>query len=137
MAYAEASPAKSTPGVQVADIAEEQIGAPYVWGGTSPYGFDCTGFVTWVFGQLGLDLPRTEAGQLASGPRVGMDDLQPGDIVVFADTFRRGLSHTGVYVGGGQFVHAVDERHGVAVSTVWDVYWAQRFVGASRPLADA
>jgi cell wall-associated NlpC family hydrolase len=125
----------AAPGVQVADLAQQYVGSRYVWGGSSPAGFDCTGFVLWVFGQFGVSLPRTEAGQLASGDRVATDDLQPGDVLVFANTYRRGLSHVGIYVGDGNFVHAVDERHGVQVSHVWDAYWAPRLVGATRALA--
>jgi cell wall-associated NlpC family hydrolase len=123
------------PGSQVAELAQEQIGARYRWGGMSPAGFDCTGFVKWVYSQVGVDLPRNEAGQLASGARVGVDELEPGDVLVFANTYRRGLSHVGIYLGEGQFVHAVDERHGVTVSNLWDGYWGPRFVGASRAVA--
>jgi cell wall-associated NlpC family hydrolase len=119
----------------VADLAEQYVGSRYVWGGASPAGFDCTGFVMWVFGQFGVPLPRNEAGQLASGDRVGADDLQPGDVLVFANTYRRGLSHVGIYVGDGRFVHAADERHGVLVSNLWDSYWGPRFVGATRAMA--
>lgn len=130
------SPAPAlAPGVQVADLAQQYVGSRYVWGGASPSGFDCTGFVMWVFGQFGVSLPHNEAGQLASGDRVDAEDLQPGDVLVFANTYRRGLSHVGIYLGEGQFVHAVDERHGVQVSSLWDSYWAPRFVGASRALA--
>jgi cell wall-associated NlpC family hydrolase len=101
----------------------------------SPNGFDCTGFVKYVYSQFGVDLPHNEAGQLASGPQVGADDLKPGDVLVFANTYRAGLSHTGIYVGEGRFVHAVDEAHGVAISNLWDAYWARRLVGATRELA--
>jgi cell wall-associated NlpC family hydrolase len=90
----------------------------------------------WVFSQFGIGLPRDEAGQLASGERVSTDDLEPGDVLVFANTYRRGLSHTGVYLGEGQFVHAVDERHGVVVSNLWDGYWAPRLVAAARELTN-
>jgi cell wall-associated NlpC family hydrolase len=127
--------AEPDPGVQVADLAQEQVGARYHWGGMSPAGFDCTGFVMWVYSQFGVDLPRNEAGQLESGTRVSADELQPGDVLVFANTYRRGLSHVGIYVGDGRFVHAVDERHGVTISNLWDGYWAPRFVGASRSIA--
>jgi len=127
--------APSAAGQTVADVAAQQVGAPYRWGGTSPAGFDCTGFVQWTFRQIGLALPRTEAGQLGSGPQVSAEELQPGDLLVFANTYRRGLSHTGIYLGEGRFVHAVDERHGVTVSNLWDAYWSPRFVGASRPSA--
>ena len=120
------------PGTQVANLAQEYVGARYRWGGASPAGFDCTGFVKWVFSEFGVDLPRNEAGQLASGTSVAADDLHPGDLLVFANTYRRGLSHVGIYLGQGRFVHAVDESHGVMVSDLWDGYWAPRFVGASR-----
>jgi hypothetical protein len=122
-------------GQQVADVAASQIGARYRWGGSSPVGFDCTGFVSWVFREFDLEVPRNEAGQLAAGPAVSPTDLQPGDVLVFANTYRRGLSHTGIYLGEGQFVHAADERRGVMVSALWSDYWAVRLVGASRPLA--
>jgi len=123
------------PGSEVADLAQQYVGSPYRWGGTSPAGFDCTGFVMWVYGQFGVSMPHNEAGQLSSGERVDANDLRPGDVLVFANTYRRGLSHVGIYLGDGRFVHAVDEAHGVQVSTLWDSYWAPRFVGASRALA--
>jgi cell wall-associated NlpC family hydrolase len=133
---ASAAPAPDhTAGVDVADLAQHYVGSRYAWGGSSPAGFDCTGFVMWVFGQFGVALPHNEAGQLASGDQIGADDLQPGDVVVFANTYRRGLSHVGIYLGNGHFVHAVDERHGVQVSELWDGYWGPRFVGASREIA--
>jgi cell wall-associated NlpC family hydrolase len=124
-----------TPGAEVADLAEQYVGSPYRWGGASPSGFDCTGFVMWVYSQFGVAMPHNEAGELASGERVGTDDLQPGDVLVFANTYRRGLSHAGIYVGNGQFVHAADERHGVMVSSLSDGYWASRLAGASRAMA--
>lgn len=122
------------PGAEVADLAEQYVGSPYRWGGTSPAGFDCTGFVMFVYSQFGVSLPHNEAGQLDSGPRVSADDLQPGDVLVFANTYRAGLSHTGIYIGDGQFVHAADERHGVMVSALWDSYWGPRLVGATRAI---
>jgi cell wall-associated NlpC family hydrolase len=130
-----AAPASTvTPGNQVANLAQQYVGSPYRWGGTSPSGFDCTGFVLFVYSQFGINLPHNEAGQLASGPSVSPDDLQPGDVLVFANTYRAGLSHTGIYIGDGQFVHAADERHGVMVSALWDGYWAPRLVGAARTM---
>jgi cell wall-associated NlpC family hydrolase len=129
--------AAAAPGVQVADLAQQLIGSPYVWGGSSPAGFDCTGFVMWVFGQFNVSLPHNEAGQLQSGEAISADKLLPGDVLVFANTYRRGLSHVGLYLGDGRFVHAVDEAHGVMVNDLWDDYWGPRFVGASRPIPDA
>jgi len=132
-----AAPADTTPadpGGQVADLALNYVGAPYRWGGISPSGFDCSGFVLFVYSQFGVDLPHNEIGQLNSGPSVPASDLQPGDIVVFANTYRAGLSHTGIYIGNGQFVHAADEQHGVLVSNLWDSYWGPRLVGAARAI---
>jgi cell wall-associated NlpC family hydrolase len=134
LAAPEAAPVPAPAGEQVVDLAEQYVGAPYRWGGASPAGFDCSGFVMWVYGQFGVSLPHNEAGQLASGPNVSADDLQPGDVLVFANTYRAGLSHVGIYVGDGQFVHAADERHGVTISNLWDGYWAQRLVGATREM---
>ncbi len=133
-ATAPAFAAEEDPGVQIADLAEQYVGSRYVWGGTGPTGFDCTGFVMFIYGQFGVSLPHNEAGQLNSGVRVSGDELQPGDVLVFANTYRAGLSHVGIYVGEGRFVHAVDESHGVMVSNLWDGYWSPRFVGASRTL---
>jgi cell wall-associated NlpC family hydrolase len=124
-----------TPGTELADFAEQYVGSPYRWGGASPSGFDCTGFVMWVYSQFGVSLPHNEAGQLASGDRVSADELKPGDVLVFANTYRAGLSHTGIYLGDGQFVHAADERHGVTVSALWDSYWGPRLVGATRAIS--
>ncbi len=124
----------TTPGAQVAAFAEQYVGSPYRWGGASPSGFDCTGFVMWVYSQFDISLPHNEAGQLASGAPVSTDDLQPGDVLVFANTYRRGLSHVGIYIGDGEFVHAADEQHGVTISALWDGYWAPRLVGASRAI---
>jgi cell wall-associated NlpC family hydrolase len=122
------------PGVEVADLAEQFVGSPYRWGGASPSGFDCTGFVMYVYSQFGVAMPHNEAGQLASGENVSAEELKPGDVLVFANTYRRGLSHAGIYVGNGQFVHAADERHGVIVSSLSDGYWSSRLAGASRAI---
>ena len=128
-------PAAAADGTQVVSLATQLVGAPYAFGGASPSGFDCTGFVMWVYSQFGVSLPHNEAGQLNSGASVGADDLQPGDVVVFANTYRAGLSHAGIFIGDGKFVHAGDERQGVLVSNLWDSYWGPRFVGASRVLS--
>jgi cell wall-associated NlpC family hydrolase len=130
-----AMPAPESAGAEVANLAQGYVGSRYRWGGTSPAGFDCTGFVQYVYGQFGVSLPHNEAGQFASGARIGANELEPGDLLVFANTYRRGLSHVGIYVGDGQFVHAADERHGVTLSNLWDGYWSPRFVGATRAIA--
>ncbi|MGB8518742.1 MAG: C40 family peptidase [Candidatus Tumulicola sp.] len=104
------------------------LGAPYVFGGTSSSGFDCSGFVQHVFGMLGVALPRTADAQYDAGkPAVG--GPRAGDLVFF-DTYG-GVSHVGIYLGHGQFVHA-SSSHGVMVSKLSESYWASRYVGAKR-----
>jgi cell wall-associated NlpC family hydrolase len=107
------------------------LGVPYVFGGTSTAGFDCSGFVQHVFAMLGVALPRTADAQYDFGrPAVG--GPRPGDLVFF-DTYG-GVSHVGIYLGRGEFVHA-SSSHGVMVSHLSESYWASRYVGAKRLLA--
>ncbi|MFY9719969.1 MAG: C40 family peptidase, partial [Candidatus Cybelea sp.] len=107
------------------------LGVPYVFGGTSTSGFDCSGFVQHVFAMLGIGLPRTADAQYDVGhPAVG--GPKPGDLVFF-DTYG-GVSHVGIYLGAGKFVHA-SSSHGVMVSHLSDSYWAARYVGAKRLIA--
>lgn len=109
------------------------LGVPYVFGGTSTAGFDCSGFVQHVFAMLGIALPRTADAQYDVGrPAVG--GPHPGDLVFF-DTYG-GVSHVGIYLGHGEFVHA-SSSHGVTVSHLSESYWAARYVGAKRLLATA
>jgi cell wall-associated NlpC family hydrolase len=104
------------------------LGTPYVFGGTSTSGFDCSGFVQHVFGMLGIELPRTADAQYDAGrPAVG--GPRAGDLVFF-DTYG-GVSHVGIYLGHGEFVHASSSR-GVMVSKLSEAYWASRYVGAKR-----
>jgi cell wall-associated NlpC family hydrolase len=107
------------------------LGVPYVFGGTSTTGFDCSGFVQHVFAMLGIGLPRTADAQYDVGrPAVG--GPRPGDLVFF-DTYG-GVSHVGIYLGRGRFVHA-SSSHGVEVSHLSESYWASRYVGAKRLIA--
>ena len=107
------------------------LGVPYVFGGTSTSGFDCSGFVQHVFAMLGIGLPRTADAQYDVGrPAVG--GPRPGDLVFF-DTYG-GVSHVGIYLGQGKFVHA-SSSHGVMVSHLSESYWASRYVGAKRLIA--
>lgn len=120
-------------GVSIVELASKYLGYPYVWGGTTPQGFDCSGFVYFILRQSGIPITRDLWGQLQSGDRVAPEELRPGDIVFFQNTYQRGLSHDGIYIGGGRFISAVDERKGVTVSNMWDSYWGPRFYGARRP----
>ena len=107
------------------------LGVPYVFGGTSTSGFDCSGFVQHVYAMLGIGVPRTADAQYDFGrPAVG--GPRPGDLVFF-DTYG-GVSHVGIYLGSGEFVHA-SSSHGVMVSHLSESYWASRYVGARRLIA--
>ncbi len=107
------------------------LGVPYVFGGTTASGFDCSGFVQHVFAMLGIDLPRTADAQYDVGHRA-VGGPHPGDLVFF-DTYG-GVSHVGIYLGNGEFVHASSSR-GVMVSHLSESYWAARYVGAKRLIA--
>jgi cell wall-associated NlpC family hydrolase len=106
-------------------------GVPYRNGGSDPSGFDCSGFVQYVFGQLGTLLPREVREQYQLGRSVDLDDVQAGDLIFF-ETVGRGASHVGMAIGGGEFVHAPSSRGVVRVERYDAEYWARRFVGARR-----
>jgi cell wall-associated NlpC family hydrolase len=109
------------------------LGTPYVFGGTSTSGFDCSGYVQHVFAMLGVSIPRTADAQYYAGHKV-TGGMKPGDLVFF-QTYEPGPSHVGIYLGHGRFVHA--SSHGVMVSSLSDAYWANRYLGAKRMLASA
>src|SRR5262249_42590269 len=120
-------------GWSIVGIASKYLGYPYVWGGTSPRtGFDCSGFVSYVYRAAGDPIPRDLWGQLQSGTRVSRWSLSPGDIVFFANTYEAGLSHDGIYIGGGRFIHAADYGIGVEVSSLSDAYWSAHYYSATR-----
>lgn len=108
------------------------IGVPYVFGGTTPNGFDCSGFTRYVFAAAGISLPRTADVQYAVGTPVSRSALQPGDLVFFS-TYEPGPSHVGIYVGGGNFINASSSR-GVVVDSLNSSYWASTYIGARRVL---
>ncbi|MDQ2680685.1 MAG: C40 family peptidase [Candidatus Eremiobacteraeota bacterium] len=109
------------------------IGVPYVFGGTSGYGFDCSGYVQHVFAMMGLHIPRTADAQYYAGSRISSAGMQPGDLVFF-QTYEPGPSHVGIFLGNGRFVHA-SSSHGVMVSSLSDSYWSARYIGAKRMVA--
>jgi cell wall-associated NlpC family hydrolase len=108
-------------------IAMQFLGVPYVWGGASPSGFDCSGLIAYAYGQLGLSLPHSTYALWEMGSAVSKDELQPGDLVFFD-----GLGHMGMYIGGGQFVHAPHTGDVVKVSSLGDSWYAQKYLGARR-----
>ena len=124
----------SAKGQEVANYALTFVGYPYVYGGSSPKGFDCSGFAKYVYAQFGVTINRTASNQMDNGTAVSMGELQPGDLVFFkkAGTGSKRASHVGVYIGGGQFVHASTSKVGVIVSHMTDAYYTSGFVGGRR-----
>lgn len=115
----------------VISLALSLQGTPYRNGGSDPSGFDCSGFVQWVFAQQGLALPREVKDQYRVGSGIDNDDIQPGDLVFF-ETVSNGASHVGIALGGGEFVHAPSSRGVVRIERYTSSYWADRWVGARR-----
>ena len=108
------------------------IGVPYVFGGTSPGGFDCSGYVRYVFAQAGIYLPRTADAQYEMGTPISTGELRPGDLVFFS-TYDYGASHVGIYLGDGNFINASSSR-GVAIDSLYSGYWGSCYIGARRVL---
>lgn len=114
-------------------IAKSLVGSPYVFGGTTPSGFDSSGFINYVFSKQGIQLNRTHAGMWANdGVHVGAPAV--GDVVFFADTYKSGVSHSGIYIGNNQMIHAGTESTGVEITSPseWDYYWSKHYIGAKR-----
>ncbi|MFB1049360.1 NlpC/P60 family protein [Paraliobacillus sp. JSM ZJ581] len=113
---------------QLVQVAKQYVGVPYVWGGTSPSGFDCSGYINYVFKQMNVTIPRTVSdiwnmAQPTNSPSVG-------DFVFF-ETYKKGPSHMGIYLGNRQFIHA-SESKGVQISSVDNTYWKPRYLGSKR-----
>ena len=117
---------------QIIATAKKYIGVPYLWGGTTPSGFDCSGFLQYVFRQNGINLLRTSKQQYTMGVRVSKANLQKGDLVFF-QTGSNGISHVGMYIGNGQFIHA-SSSNGVTISSLNNSYWVRTYYGARRVL---
>ena len=111
---------------EAAQIALHYLGVPYVWGGSTPSGFDCSGLVMYVYAQLGISLPHYTVAQWNATLPISTSEMQPGDLVFFD-----GLGHVGIYIGGGQFVHAPHTGTVVQVASL-SGYYASNLVGARR-----
>ncbi|WP_165763810.1 C40 family peptidase [Halalkalibacter urbisdiaboli] len=120
---------------EVVKIAKEYIGVPYKFGGTTPSGFDCSGFIKYVMDKADVKMPRTASEQYNSGEAVKKANLQKGDLVFF-ETYKPGPSHSGIYVGDGKFIHASSSK-GITISSVNDpYYWGPRYLGAKRVIKE-
>ena len=118
----------------IANYALNFVGARYRYGSSGPSAFDCSGLTSYIYAKQGVRLPRTAASQYNSGTHVSASELQPGDLVFFAGTAsKRGITHVGVYIGGGKMVHAATPRYGVQLSSLSESYYRQHYVGAVRP----
>lgn len=111
--------------------AKKYLGTPYVWGGSTPSGFDCSGFVQFVFLRKGITLPRTTLQQVQEGTYIGKKDLKPGDVVFLQNTYREGVSHVGIYIGDNKMIHASSSK-GVTVSDLLSSYYLEHFHSARR-----
>lgn len=111
------------------DTAKSYIGTPYVYGGSTPSGFDCSGFVKYVYGQIGISLSRTSYTQANEGTYVAYEDLMPGDIVCFGSG---SISHVGIYVGDGQFIHSPRTGYSVCIAPLSGGSYNGRFRFARR-----
>jgi len=131
--YAEAEKQKSTESKadQIVRTALSYRGSRYVRGGTGARGFDCSGFTRHVYAKYGINLPHCSRSQANYGKPVERKDLKPGDLVFFA-TYRKSISHVGLYIGDGKFIHASTPRKGVIVSSLNESYYAARYRGARR-----
>ena len=116
----------------VVSKAFQFLGRPYVYGASGPSAFDCSGFTAYVYGALGVSLPHYTVSQSQMGQGVSRDSLQPGDLIFFNTAGF--ISHVGIYIGGGQFIHASSGSHQVTVSELASDYYASRFVCARRLL---
>lgn len=118
-------------GSAVVTTAQKYLGVPYVWGGSTVSGFDCSGFTQYVLKQNGINIPRTAAEQFATGTPVTKTNLQVGDLVFFT-TYKPGASHVGFYMGDGKFIHASSAAKQVTISELADEYYTSHYIGSRR-----
>ena len=117
---------------RIVQTSMQYIGVPYVFGGTTPSGFDCSGYVRYVFAQSGISLPRMADEQYAVGTPISTSELRAGDLVFFS-TYTYGVSHVGIYLGEGNFINASSSR-GVVIDSLGNSYWSSCYIGARRIL---
>ncbi len=128
---------KYYPQSDIVIFAKQYLGVPYRYGGSSPTGFDCSGFILFLFHHFGQELPRTADQQATVGRQVNIDNLQPGNVVFFATTAEPTISHTGLYVGNHKFIHASSSAKKVIISDLDDPYWQSSLRGARQIIIKA
>lgn len=126
-----AKPSTNRKGRELVLLAKQHIGTPYVWAGSQPGGFDCSGFIYYIYSQHGIDLPRMADEQFTVGRPITRAQLLEGDLVYFS-TYEPGPSHVGIYMGGNQFIHASSGADKVTVTSMDKPYYVERFIGARR-----
>ena len=127
------APSNSPLADQIVKLAEKQLGIPYKWGEESPSkGFDCSGLVYYVLKTLGVNISRTQATMYKQGTYVPKSELKPGDIVFFQNTYKAGISHVGIYVGNGKFIHAPQSGQVVSYADLNSNYYTSHYYGARR-----
>lgn len=142
IALAQAEAEKEGKTYQISAVDQQKLledakyfkGGRYVWGGTSPDGFDCSGYVQYLYKKHDINLPRTAWAQSKKGEEVGMNDLQKGDLLFFLTDKKRGIpvTHVGIYMGDGNFIHAASKKDGIIISPLTYGKYAQTFVSARR-----
>lgn len=120
--------------VQLLEDAKYYKGGRYVWGGITPQGFDCSGYVQYLYKKHNIQLPRTAWAQSQQGKEVGLNDLQKGDLLFFLTDKKRGIpvTHVGIYIGNGEFIHAASKKDGIIISPITHGKYANVFVKATR-----
>lgn len=128
---AKTTEAASTKAAEVIKNAQKYMGVPYVWGGNTPNGWDCSGYTQYVMRESGITIPRTAAEQYNTGSAVNKSDLKIGDLVFFT-TYKPGASHVGFYMGDGKFIHASSAAQKVTINSLSEDYYSEHYIGSRR-----
>ena len=127
-----AKPSGSVTGSQIVETAKKYLGVPYVYGGSTPSGFDCSGLVYYVLKSHGIKVSRSSAAMYSCGTPISKSDLQPGDLVFFQGTYKAGISHVGIYVGNGKFIHSPQRGDVVSFADLNSAYYTAHYYGSIR-----